>query len=307
MSDSITPPLETLAERILAPYSIEEFYNEYLGKKQLHIARDDPRYWDFVCREQELFDAIRSGEMFPPYLEMRRHHLPLDTRTLLNAEGRFDLDAIEKELANGAMLRLPGLDAWYARPRQALRDLAIALGAENSWASSFYTKTQVVGQSNKHFDPADGFTLQIAGEKTWYIYDSPETALTKRAWIKDEFQPGEQIASYSLKPGDLLYNPRGFFHATDTGGNSLHLSLTMDFMTPADLIREMVSPLADSEIEFRRKLPKGYMEDPTIIAPQVTALLRALTQSWQALAPTVHYTIGPVPKNTKTQSKQGYT
>lgn len=296
MTDSITQQLETLAAQILAPHSIEEFYSEYLGKKQLHIARDDPHYWDFVCREQELFAAIRSGEMFPPYLEMRRHHLRLDDGPLLDARGIFDLDAIEKELANGAMLRLPGLDAWYARPRQALHALAAVLGAENSWASSFYTKTQVVGQSNKHFDPADGFTLQIAGEKTWHIYDSPETALTKHAWIKDEFKPGEQIASYSLKPGDLLYNPRGYFHATDTDGDSLHLSLTMDFMTPADLIGRMIATLADSQIEFRRKLPKGYSEHPEIIAPQVTALLRALAESWQSLAPEMHYTIGPVPK-----------
>jgi hypothetical protein len=85
-----------------------------------------------------------------------------------------------------------------------------------------------------HSDDQDVFILQVAGKKTWSVYGSPielpyaNEQLGKREPI-DKAALGPPRMVEELRPGSVLYLPRGFVHeaaATESGG-SLHLTLTV--------------------------------------------------------------------------------
>src|SRR3546814_11910785 len=96
-----------------------------------------------------------------------------------------------------------------------------------------YCSWQRVPGYASHFDTMDVVAIQIEGEKLWNIYEGRFSEATFSPGIRpSDFTP-EQITGMKgrvaqqivMRPGDILYLPRGVFHdavATDTA--SLHLS-----------------------------------------------------------------------------------
>ncbi len=85
-----------------------------------------------------------------------------------------------------------------------------------------------------HYDFHDVFAVQTEGEKIWRIYrgqverpvdlppDTPET----RQWL--QASRGMLAAEVLMKPGDLLYIPRGRYHdALAVNGPSLHVTFSV--------------------------------------------------------------------------------
>jgi len=79
-----------------------------------------------------------------------------------------------------------------------------------------------------HWDTDDVFVLQVEGIKHWEVYEPviPDL-LEHHKWAKYACDFGEPIFSGTLKPGDLLYIPRGFPHYvyTDKTRPSLHITV----------------------------------------------------------------------------------
>jgi ribosomal protein L16 Arg81 hydroxylase len=85
-----------------------------------------------------------------------------------------------------------------------------------------------------HFDPHDVFALQIAGEKLWRIYanrfDNPIEHAAFKSFPQSFFDDnrGDLVEEIRLRPGDLLYLPRGTYHdALAASDASIHLSCGM--------------------------------------------------------------------------------
>jgi len=78
-----------------------------------------------------------------------------------------------------------------------------------------------------HFDTHDVFVLQTHGAKLWRLYEPshrlPEGAETA---AEHDSPPGPVKSTAELRPGDLLYLPRGTPHdATANESASLHLTI----------------------------------------------------------------------------------
>lgn len=130
-----------------------------------------------------------------------------------------------------------------------------------------------------HADTHDVFVVQVEGQKKWAVREPSE----------ENVQPDHRLQSHpgstpefevELYPGDVLYLPRGWVHAAYTGQEhySLHLAVAVQNKTLGDLLKEMVSQLANDP-RFRSNLPIDFIHDARIAQDTVQVLVEELL-SW---------------------------
>ena len=94
-----------------------------------------------------------------------------------------------------------------------------------------------------HFDTHDVFALHCEGEKIWNIYENFEKDPINHPIYKQELndkteKPGKIIDQVLLKPGDLLYIPRGQFHdALASNNGAMHIAFGITYLKPIDIFQ----------------------------------------------------------------------
>ncbi len=94
-----------------------------------------------------------------------------------------------------------------------------------------------------HFDTHDVFALHCEGEKLWNIYENFEKDPINHPIYKQELtdkteMPGKIIDQVLLKPGDLLYLPRGQFHdALASKNGAIHIAFGITYVKPIDIFQ----------------------------------------------------------------------
>lgn len=107
-----------------------------------------------------------------------------------------------------------------------------------------------------HYDTHDVLILQIEGEKLWKIYDNYKQFPVGNIDVPFLGPLTSPTHEVFLKPGDLLYIPRGYVHEALTAKNySLHLTVGIYATTWVDLLKE----LALEDPYFRQALPRGAL------------------------------------------------
>ncbi|MCW3848952.1 cupin domain-containing protein [Sphingomonas sp. LB-2] len=88
-----------------------------------------------------------------------------------------------------------------------------------------------------HFDPHDVLVLQIHGSKRWFCHGQPHRFPLDRQRFPVGDDPGPVEAEILMRPGDLLYLPRGEVHWAETVGEaSMHLTVRIQPPRPSDLL-----------------------------------------------------------------------
>ena len=113
-----------------------------------------------------------------------------------------------------------------------------------------------------HYDTHDIFILQIAGKKSWRLYDSffnlPLSSQSISKADSDRYLTITPNSEIELLPGDLIYIPRGFVHDTfTTDSTSIHITLGVFPHTRIDLLKKMFEA-AEMKEEFRKFLPTTF-------------------------------------------------
>jgi len=133
-------------------------------------------------------------------------------------------------------------------------------------AANVYCSFKGVQAFQTHFDLHDVFAVQTEGEKTWRVYearaDAPIVQLPAgeevERWLTES--RGRLLFEAHMKPGDILYLPRGQYHDALTGsGASLHVSFGVSPATGLALFKLLESALT-RESEFRAYLPDARRE-----------------------------------------------
>ena len=141
-----------------------------------------------------------------------------------------------------------------------------------------------------HYDVHDVFVLQVAGEKHWTIHEPvlPDPLRTQpwndRAAEVATAAQREPVIDAVLRPGDVLYLPRGFLHsATALGEISAHLTIGVHSVTrwgAAEAALDLVRTLAAADPDLRGSLPLGVdLGDPDSVRDDVTTVIAGL-QDW---------------------------
>lgn len=132
---------------------------------------------------------------------------------------------------------------------------------------------------DQHHDDHEVFILQVEGTKRWVV--SEETykyPLDKYNNVSvDTGEPkGPPYIETELRPGDVLYIPRGHWHYAVAGDEpSLHLTLGVTCRTGVYWLKWLADELMDEE-EWRRNLPPVVGGDTAQLADHVRGLMDRL-------------------------------
>lgn len=191
-----------------------------------------------------------NGDALPAH----RYTRPVTTRrhTVWHQVQPADLHA---RLRDGATLVLDAADELHPPLARFAEDLErfLRTGVQiNVYAS--WTGTEGFGT---HWDDHDVIVMQLEGAKRWRIF-GPTRVLPMHRDVEFDAgaPPTEPIAELVLRPGDLLYLPRGWWHAVsaDQGLHSMHITCGLQTHTGADLIG-WLSEILRTHTEIRADLP----------------------------------------------------
>ncbi|MEU7205525.1 cupin domain-containing protein [Streptomyces sp. NPDC045470] len=215
-----------------------------------------------LCSFDTINDVIATHRLEPPRLRLsaggemlapHRYAVPVVTRRSTVWQRTHPAELHER-LADGASLVVDAIDELHAPIGALAQGLEGWLRTHvqvNAYAS--WTSTEGFGT---HWDDHDVIVVQVAGAKRWRLFGLTRTAPMYRDVAEPEGPPPGPVADLVLHPGDVLYLPRGWWHAVtaDQGSASLHLTCGIGTHTGADLIRWLSDELRASD-RVRSDLP----------------------------------------------------
>jgi bifunctional lysine-specific demethylase and histidyl-hydroxylase NO66 len=206
------------------------------------------------------FRLVKAGEQ----LSARSYTVDVPWRPT-SFSGTADVDRVLAEWERGATIVLQGLH--LTRPPLAAfcRSLEQALG-HPAQANAYYTPRSAQGLP-VHHDTHDVFVLQVSGEKRWKVYEPVfELPLRNQRYSAELGSPGPTVEDRVLRPGDMLYLPRGWLHEAMTSEtDSLHLTIGVNVVTWLDAFKAALDELGD-DVRFRRSWQSGDGTDDLVEA-----------------------------------------
>lgn len=239
-------------------------------------------------------ELIARRGLRTPFLRVAKNGATLPDASFTSSGGvgatvadQLDDTALWRSFADGATLVLQALQ----RTWEPVTDFTSRLGTELGHpvqANAYVTPPQNRG-FDAHYDVHDVFVLQIAGTKRWVIHepvhpdplrDQPWT--DHRAAVAEAAQ-GEPRIDTVLRPGDVLYLPRGWLHAAEAqGAVSVHLTLGVHNWTRhalAEQLAQSALALLRDDPRMRGSLPLGVDAPDDDLAYVRERLAAALTEA----------------------------
>lgn len=277
-----------LAE-LIAPLAPEQFLADHWGRRPVHIPA--PPGSD----RQAVIGWARLNQL----LAVRTHWGPEHIKLLLNSApvspdfymdqvpGRggmrrlADPAKVEMFLAMGASLVADAVEE-VAPEIRALTD-ALARRFAARVEANLYCSFQGVQAFASHCDLHEVFAIHCVGEKRWRIYanraENPLAPLEgDDAQARIDAAKGPVLMDVTLRPGDVLYIPRGYFHdALASSAESLHLTIGIAPHS-GKLLFELLEEMAIREPAFRAYLADAREGGGAALADQLASLGARLSE-----------------------------
>ena len=259
-------PTAARLDALLAPVGKDAFLRDYLGKKPLHIQGTPERVAD-VMSVTMLDGLINTASIWTPSsLRMVLDRGPIAEADYcspaLNQTGstvlRPDPEKVGSWIGRGASLVLNDVDDLTPGMKAVSTALQARTGGKAQ--GNLYFSRRERQAFSPHFDTHDVFALHCAGEKVWRIYRTkepwpiahPACQKTNEAMDRDK---GELLMEVTLKPGDLLYLPRGQYHdALAVTDGVIHIAFGLTMPIGMDLWPLLIDAAVREEA-FRLPLP----------------------------------------------------
>ena len=170
--------------------------------------------------------------------------------------GTADVERVLAEWERGATIVLQGLHLTRPSVGAFCRSIEETLG-HPAQANAYYTPRAAQGLP-VHHDTHDVFVLQVAGKKRWLVYEPAlELPLKDQRYSEELGGPGAAVEDRVLRPGDMLYLPRGWLHeALTSDTDSLHLTIGVNVVTWLDAFKAALDELRE-DVRFRRSWQSG--------------------------------------------------
>ena len=211
-------------DELLHPITPESFAADYQGRKPLHIpavegsARRDLLTWDAfnaLLNQGALWTAnnlrlMQDAKPVPPEQYCR------PTQGTLGRVMRPSPAKVAVFLSGGASL-IAG-EVVTLHPPIADLSVTLARAFAGEIGANVYCSFKGVQAFGTHYDLHDVFAVQTEGEKVWRLYDNcavlpvdplPHTPETQRYFEQNR---GRVMTEVRMRPGDVLYLPRGWYH-----------------------------------------------------------------------------------------------
>ena len=154
---------------------------------------------------------------------------------------RPDPARVQQHLARGATMVLNYIDQLTPELSAFARSMEQALGGKVQ--ANLYLSSKRKQGFKAHFDFHDVFAMHVMGEKTWIVFqgraDYPIKHPMFEGWPRERHDQlkGELWREVRLRPGDLLYLPRGQYHyALADDGPCVHIAWGVTYPIGMDVV-----------------------------------------------------------------------
>jgi ribosomal protein L16 Arg81 hydroxylase len=269
------PELDVGAERVLEdllfPVAPERFFTEFWESRAFVVERGRPGYYGRLFTLADVDRVLHVARSCPDETVLLGPPRGVDKPRLRAAAAAVSSEHLYRSFCEGFSMRLGGVDRFWPPLAVLASALARRFGARIS-VELYLTPASTQGVV-PHYDNRDVLVLQVHGAKRWHLgrplYELPGIGLNH---VSDRV-PSPLIEDDSpllaesvvLRPGDLLYLPRGFYHrpvALDE--TSLHLSFAVYPAGWSDFFSRAVEFVALEHLTLRKALPPGYTADAEV-------------------------------------------
>jgi ribosomal protein L16 Arg81 hydroxylase len=253
---------------LITPLSVNDFFANYWEKTFLHLQHGPGRFFNyFSLRDIDIWLAsVRSG--LPDSIVITAPE-GAETRTERHRPREIGIDVAYAAFAKGCSLILNHMEDW-----PSLLGLVKALGRDfhadigvNAYLTPKGARTFPI-----HTDEHDVLILHLEGEKIWRLHEFSllQLGLSQKKYLKfsKEWYGRTEtplLAEICLKPGDLLYIPRGMPHyAIAQDSACLHLTVSITTLYWMDFLKIAAEHAAIYSQDLRRALPPGFVDSEEI-------------------------------------------
>lgn len=229
---------------LITPLTIDAFLDSYYAKSAYYSAGDSTRFQDLFqwSDVNDLLSNTRAG----------------DTSINLVGKGKkvpfVSVSVLRQQISDGQTIEIDNLQ----EVDPAIRGICDACSADFNTEVNInaYVSHPSAQGFNLHYDLQDVFIVQTEGIKRWYVYEPSELWPTEQGIIEEEAP--ENTSPYldiELKPGDVLYIPRGHWHKAIAVEPCVHLTVTVPFTNGVGFLTHVVEQLSKVHPIFRKDLP----------------------------------------------------
>jgi lysine-specific demethylase/histidyl-hydroxylase NO66 len=266
----------------IAPMPVERFLADHFGAKPLHLpagpqSRRATLDWEWLNRVLAALPQWTPGNLklvlnTEPVLA---DHYVDEVQTSDGPSRRANPAKVHMFMGMGASLVANSVEEVSPEVREVTAMLSRTFAGVS--VANAYCSFKDVQAFDSHFDLHEVFVVHFEGEKTWRLYrdrveapiEQPPDHAAKS--IIDRVK-GPVMQEVTLRPGDLLYIPRGYIHDALAGSEaSLHLTYAV-MPYDARLIFRLLEPLAAQQAAFRAYLPDGRLDGGAPLRAAIDAL-----------------------------------
>ncbi|XP_063080876.1 ribosomal oxygenase 2 isoform X2 [Cavia porcellus] len=272
---------------LISPIKTETFFKEFWEKKPLLIQRDDPAlaaYYQSLFRLTDLKSLCGQSLYYGRDVNVCR--CINGKKKVLNKDGKVHFLQLRKDFDQKRTT------IQFHQPQRFKDELwKIQEKLECYFGSLVGSNVYITPAGSQglppHYDDVEVFILQLEGEKHWRLY-TPTVALAREYSVEPEARLGAPTHEFTLKPGDLLYFPRGTIHQADTPpglAHSTHVTISTyqnnswgDFLL--DTMSGLVFDTAKDDVELRRGIPRQLLmvETSAVATRTLSGFLRTLAE-----------------------------
>ncbi|MGD1806012.1 cupin domain-containing protein [Dapis sp. BLCC M126] len=246
-------------ENMISPFTKEEFFHNYYEKNFLHISRNKETYYNAILNTDDIDLFFQNKSLLSSGLRVCKEGDEVHAWKWSNNNSSIaNNDRLFVLFNQGHTLIINGGDKSILKLINYCNDLERELQIRLQF-NIYITPHNAQGFA-PHYDDHDVFILQTTGTKKWRLYNTPIELPSRKQphkKIKDKYELGEPSFEVELKPGDLLYIPRGLIHdAVTTDSASVHITLGLHPNYWFELVKE-IAELAEDKVEFRKAVPNS--------------------------------------------------
>ncbi len=253
---------------ILAPITPEAFFADHYGKQWLYIPGEARKFPD-VLNWATLAELLNKSGIWTSTtlgLVLDRKGVPIldycyptktpDGKDIFRPDGARVMGLLRK----GASLVANEIDSFTPGLTALAAVLEATLSAKIQ--ANLYCSWEAHQAFDSHFDTHDVYAIQLEGEKLWHIYegclDNPisHPAFNDMSQAQHEEQKGRLEAEIVMRPGDVMYLPRGHYHdAIAVTGDSMHVTFGATAVIGLDFLNALMDAAGDDPL-FRADCPR---------------------------------------------------
>ena len=291
MSAATTPVLSSL----LSSKAAGEFLAQYWPKRPF-TTQADPARWPAALRTEELASVQNLAKRYRGNLRFTHGR---------KSDQMIQIDRVDPAILfeMGLTLNFEDIGPYVPGAPEFLRGLEAELGLnEGALVMSAFASPQQDGLGC-HYDSQDVISIQLRGTKRFHYAPVREIAMPYGSQYISGGKPYDELYAQAqegfpdnknvkfetaeMRPGTVLFLPRGTWHYTEAGEPSLSLSLTITPPTLLDCALEQIRWLLLQDSAWREPLygatANGALNEK--LRAHTQRLLERLPQLVSSLAP----------------------